>query len=657
MHRSRATGSIHKADQTALWLATALLLWLAMGVSASAFGDLTVTGRIEPDGSAVHLSWAGAKPPRVGAITVSRRELGETRHASWRPVSPMLRSVMSYDDRSVRPGVAYEYQVQRFDARKGTLVDSGYWTAGVNIPAPEVRGTALLVVDDEITDPLAPQLDRLALDLTGDGWQVLRHRTPRGIPGDPVATLARARELKAWISEQYDAAPETNFALILVGQVPLVRSGNVAPDGHDPEPHATDLFYAEMELDWPDDGNGRLTPSTIPSGDIEMMVGRIDFSSLSPNDPQADIVRIAAYLDKDHHWRNALLGDLRQAYGKTKHLAVEIAGLRNVVGDRNLVEGGHHDVGEQHPWLMGVDFGDWNGANYATDYANKAVFTINFGSGKQKIDRPNNAMVAMLAQPWYPLTVAWGARPAWRLHPLAFGAPVGVSQLRTANNGDPMLRPELTMEYLPTGQYLFRNPIWANLLGDPTLHAFPLSPVRRLSAEAVPEGVALSWTPPVASDVLGARIYRAGNAAGPFVAIDGGTPVAGTRFVDPAPVAGAVYMVRSYGRKVVNAGSFFTLSQGRFAEVARAPAKALDLTLQTSPGQPVRISGEILENTAGSGCFAIVAAPPEGRLQRDGASWIYTPRADFSGNVRIGYTLFDGLSGDTGTITITVGAG
>ena len=635
----------------------ALLVWLATTLAAAAVShsvrNLPLVGTIDPDGRSVRLSWLEAEPPRVGSVVISRRELGQTGHDSWQPVAPALTAQLGYTDHGIRPGKAYEYQVQRFDLQSGLLVDSGYWATGIGVPAVEARGTALMVVENRIAGPLAGRLDRLAQDLQGDGWRVLRHQTLPGIPEDPVATLAEARRLKAWIAAQYDADPETPHALILIGQVPVVRSGDVAPDGHEPRPHPTDLFYGEMELDWPDDGTGQLLPSAVPSGDIEMTIGRIDFSTQT-RDWETELGLLAAYLDKDHHWRQGLLGDLRQAYGQNANLAVEIGGLRNIVGDTNLAKGGHSGLGEAHPWLYGVDFGAWNGATYAGDLANKAVFTINFGSFKQVFDQPNNAMAALLAQPWYPLTVGWGGRPSWRLHLMALGAPVGETLRRTVNNGELALRPELTMEYLPTGTYLFRNPIWANLLGDPTLHAFPLAPVRGLSATRENDGVRLAWSLPASTDRTGVRVYRAPGPDAAFMAIDGGAPAFGTSFVDPAPVAGAVYMVRSHGLKTVNAGSFYTLSQGAFARPGHDPVTAPAITLVTRPGQPVRIEAARIAAEAGAKVFAIVAAPPQGRLERDGEDWIYTPPPEFGGTVRIGYTLWDGLADDAGTITVEV---
>jgi len=184
--------------------------------------------------------------------------------------------------------------------------------------------------------------------------------------------------------------------LILVGHVPIVRSGRAAPDGHKAVSHATDLFYADLGRRWPELSRevepGVLRYNTLPDLQIDMTVGRIDFEPVARKKPTRELGLLRGYFDKNHHWRNGRLGDLRNAYGQNKNVLAETYALRNLVGPRAVRKGGHHDVGETQPWLFGVDFGDHKGANYA-GYANKAVFAINFGSHKHKFDRAGNPMI------------------------------------------------------------------------------------------------------------------------------------------------------------------------------------------------------------------------------------------------------------------------
>ncbi len=601
----------------------------------SAEKPLPMGGTIADDGSSVSLNWFDAPRTRAGAVTVKRRILGETGAESWKTIGPNLGTVFSYEDTTTEPGQAYEYQVLRTGR---TLIDVGYWATGVDLPALSQRGLVYLVIDETVVAPLAAHLDRFETDLIGDGWQVTRREIARGNDRDPLANLEAATRLRSWLRSRYDAAPEVEHVVILVGRVPVIMSGRANPDGHEPVPQPTDLYYGDLDGQWRITAAAALQENSVPSDHIEMQVGRIDFANLSDKNKDAEIQLLRAYFDKNHHWRMGLHGDLRQAYGESKFLAVEINGLRNVVGPESVTPGGHHDVGEERPWLWGLDFGDWNGRRYSTNYANKAVFALNFGSGKQHFGAPQNPMTALLAQPWYPLAVGWGARPAWWLHHMALGDTIGMVHKRTVNNGTAD-QPHLeSMEYYPTGQYLWRNPVWVNLLGDPTVHAYVLAPPKGLTAQATASGTELRWGGSTDPDVLGYRIFRATKADGVFEPIDGGRIVEGLTFLDPDPLPDTRYMVRSFGKKVVVAGSFFTLSQGVFADADGAQSTAEVLELRTTTGQAVSLPLAFSAPVDGT-IHAFVSGPEQGKLAMENGRWRYTPPADFTGQVTLRYTV------------------
>ena len=608
---------------------------------------LPLDGAIAANGRSVELRWPEAKPPLVGGVLMNRRRLGDRGAQSWRALGPASGPVMRVTDKTAEPGVAYEYQVLRM-ARD--IVDVGYWTTGVELPAPEARGTVHLVVEQTIAGDLALHLQRFIRDLAGDGWRVSGSQAPRHDPRQPLRNLQMAASVKNWLRERYLADSAGTHTVVLVGHVPIPMSGRAAPDGHAPEPHASDLFYAEMNGEWRATAEGLLLENTLPSDAIEMQVGRIDFAGVSGGDRDLEVALLRAYFDKNHHWRRGLLGDLRQAYSQNGNLLVEQHGLRNIVGPEAVTAGGHHDAGELKPWLWGVDFGDYNGRNYATDHAVKAVFAINFGSGKQKIDRGFNAMTALLAQPWYPLAVGWGGRPAWRLHPMALGASIGDAHLRTVNNGVADEPYRESMDYFPTGSFLWRNPVWVNLLGDPTLRAFPLAPPGVVIAEETAAGVALSWTPSSDPDATGYRVFRTGSGSTDFTPL-GEAPQDTLAFLDPAPPEGARYMVRSYGLKDVYAGSFFTYSQGVLAGPAADLAQ--DLTLAARAGQPL-VLPEAFSAPQGGLIYAFIEGPATGALTRVATGWTYTPPADFTGDVVLRFSVSNALHTEQRHLTITV---
>ncbi|MEM9392448.1 MAG: fibronectin type III domain-containing protein [Pseudomonadota bacterium] len=627
---------------------SALLVAPAQAQTSSE-GSLPISGAMSTDGTELELSWKNAMTMRVLNSEVYRREFGAKGPQSWQLIEPKLGRSFIFRDTGLQPGTAYEYKVVRYDTE---IVDVGYWLAGVDVPAAEFRGRAFVVIDETLAEPLAPVLERFSQDLTGDGWAVMRHDVPRGVPGDPVANLANAREIRHWIADQYQRDVYREFVLILVGHVPVVYSGRVAPDGHAAKPHPTDLFYADVNGIWKDASDGALQPDIVPSNFIEFPVGRIDFSGMSGGALDTELALLRAYFDKNHHWRHGMIGDLREAYGATDYLRVERDQLRNIVGAEAITVGGHHDVGEERPWLFGVDFGDWEGGNYA-DYANKAVFSINFGSGKQYFANGDNPMRGMLVQPWYGLASAWGARPSWRLHPMSLGGTIGLAQLKTVNNGRYGGDYRVAMDYFPTGQYLLRNPIWVNLMGDPTLRAFPTRPPREVQVDIGASGAEVSWSVSQDVDVVGYRIYRAQDGGARFETVSDPLSADTVSFFDPDGMVGDRYMVRALSRKTVPAGSFFSLSQGAFAQTETAPAPDAMITQTLRGGQAVTL--ELVDDPDAGILRAFVEGTEAGDLARgtDGL-WVFTPKADAVGEVALRFSEWDGVATRERIFALTV---
>ena len=613
---------------------------------------LALEGQIFEADRFVEFNWPKAKASKVGRVIIQRRELGRTGIESWQEMATVRGFARIYRDEDIEPGVAYEYRISRPSKE---LIETGYWVTGVQVPAQENRGVALIVVDETVADDLAPRLDRFMLDLVGDGWEVLLHKVPRGNDKDRVADLKAARELRTWIQNRFNSAHYRPHALILVGHVPIVRSGQVAPDGHKANPVPTDLFYAELNGIWRDNGEGLLAHNTVPSDHIEMQVGRIDFARF--DDALGDEVSLLKrYFDKDHHWRHGRLGDLRQAYGDSNHLFVELNALRNIVGSGNFVSGGHHDTGTRQPWLLGVDFGSANYSKYLASTPIKAVFTINFGSSKLYFLGRGNEMRAMLAQRWYGLTTGWGARPAWQLHHMALGKSIGYCHLRTVNNGERSQGGLASREYTPTGNYPWLNPVWVNLLGDPTLRPFPLRPATDLTAKKTTTGVQLEWTGPDSAANVRYRIYRADNRLGPYQALNPAELHSGNRYLDSDPIPGGWYMVRAHALKKVHAGSFYRFAQGTFAAVDDAsPTKAVNQSLSTPMGQSIAITlAEVDPDSTRQLTAAFIDDGDGGHLMPADGAWSFTPDPGFSGRVDIRFSQFDGVSTDDGLISIDV---
>ena len=620
--------------------AALLLAGAVQGQAQTAAGrpiplDATLAG----DGRSVELVWQDAVPRRARDSRLSRRILGASGPDSWQDLAVLAGRFIKARDDTLVPGVPYEYRLLR---NHGDFFSAGYWVTGSDIPARQDQGTVFIALDDTVSRALQPRLTRLGDDLAGAGWTVRWLPTPRHVPGDPVQTLARARALKAQLRAGVAAQPVgLRHMLLLLGHVPMVASGRVGPDGHAPVPHASDLFYGDLTGNWPDNGAGQLIPDRLPDRAIELPVGRVDFAQISGGDPALELAHLRAYLDKAHHWRQGLLGDLRTAYGQSEHLQVEQADLRNIVGPDAVVQGGHQDAGQAQPWLWGVDFGSAKERAYP-DFEIKPVFAINFGSGKQKIDMPYNAMIGMLAQPFYTTAVAWGGRPAWRLHGMALGQSIGQMQMITVNNGAGGGAYPEGMDYVPTGTYPWRAPIWANLLGDPTLAAFPLTPPRALTATAQGGQVVLNWD----GDAERYLLLRAseGGAFTPLASVS-----AQTRYVDETPLPGARYQLRALGRQKVYAGSFYTASQGIYARVGQPLLPAPDLVqVMAGPG-PHKLQ---LDQTGA--VLAPIHPPRTGRLKLLSGGWHYLPEDGFEGQVDIALSAFDAGQTVTGRLRLDI---
>jgi len=599
----------------------------------------------------VEFNWPKASGSNIGQVSIQRRILGQINKESWQSIASIRSFARVYLDKGIQSGVAYEYRISRPSKEK---IETGYWVTGLYLPARENKGVALVVVDESLVRDLVPYLERFMLDLIGDGWAVIRHVVPRGDDRDLAANLLAARKLRAWIQDRYNSAPLTPHALILIGHIPVVKSGQSNPDGHEYRPLETDLFYADTDGVWRDHVKGAVRHNAIPSDHIEMQVGRIDFSNLDAARGD-EISLLKSYFDKNHHWRHGRLGDLRQAYGGNSYLSGETNALRNIVGPKKLMTGGHHAEGTQQPWLFGVDFGSWKYSDYTTANYIKTVFSLNFGSGKLDFSRRNNTMTAMLAQPWYGLATGWGSRPAWQLHHMALGRSIGYSHLRTVNNGSSSKGGAGTLEYTPTGDYTWVNPIWVNLLGDPTIHSFPLEPVRDLRAKMLGGSVQLNWAEADSEAEVRYRVYRGLDRLGPFQALNPSELHNGHQYIDPNPLPGAWYMVRAHSLKEVYSGSFYTFSQGVFAKVDNLPPRATDQLISIPVGQEVTIKLTVTDpDSEDYLTTSFIKDPKGGRLVQTSGSWSFIPDAGFTGRVNVPFNVFDGIASDDGLISIDV---
>lgn len=570
----------------------------------------------------VVITWAN--DGKAAKWTVYRRPAGTQGWDNWGAGTDVPKAadsfgVVSWTDTKVELGAAYEYRVEKTANDGGEYTAQGYLLVGVEEKPVEGRGKLLLLVDNRFTETLGPELARLAQDLAGDGWEVLRRDVPASMTVPQVKKLIKA---------DYDADPANVRCVFLFGRIAVPYSGNVTADGHNEDHQGAwpaDMFYGDMTGAWPDEvnhvlsadpksprfnklplfakhqnkaGDGKYDPNAVPDdGIVELEVGRVDLSGMTMfAATEEELLR--RYLDKDHAYR-------RRAF-EPQRRALHIDGFggctdsfRNFsafFGHTNVVEPGALNwfaaMSSPTPagawlWAHGAGGGQTSACNCigtTTDFANNyshCVFHIMFGSGFGVWDDPNSLLRAPLAsQPWGLASVLGVRGPAaWALHEMGVGRTIGYCVRRSQSMASAKGRAAM---------------VFSALMGDPTLRMYMVAPPEQVTVAAGPGGVGVSWADsPDRSDAgrksrfLGYHVYRGPGPAGPFARLTGnadGTAgfVTGTSFVDPAPPAGGgCYLVRAVALEACAGGSYYNLSQGT---PARFPPRTNRVTVEVAGG-------------------------------------------------------------------------
>jgi len=488
---------------------------------------------------------------------------GASLTAGWgNPIATLPSTTQEWTDTNVIIGQAYEYQIYQ---QRGAPAGIGYLLSGIKIPVKEYRGKIILLVKDNIAVSLSYELNRLKLDLIGDGWQVIKY---------DILESKTVKEIKAIIKQEYDKDPDNVKAVFIIGHIAVPYSGYAAWDGHDKHLGAwpADLYYGDIDGAWLDTinfggsgrqsnyaGDGKFDASVFPS-DIDLMVGRVDLSYM-PAFGINEIELTRRYLNKDHDFRTkktivsrrALISDNLPTY--THPFAASGLRIASIVGVRN-VYGGYWSslISNDYLWANGVAGGDYygwvNGMGTTYTYAvntYKAIFNIMTGSYFGDWDTINNFLRAPLANPTYGLTNAWiGFTPPIMFHHMGLGEVIGYG-------------------FLFPGQ----TPVSFALMGDPTLRLEYVSPASNLVGVKNKNSVDLSWNSST-DNVVGYYVYRALTIDGNYTRI---TPnlINSTSYTDLSTLTGReYYMVRAVALTVSASGSYYNPSQGIFFNLSGA---------------------------------------------------------------------------------------
>ncbi|EIP98546.1 hypothetical protein OpiT1DRAFT_03003 [Opitutaceae bacterium TAV1] len=620
--------------RVALVLLASLAVCLAPAGRA-AIPDAVVQVTATTSAAAPHITLEWPLPPGTGTASPKlwRRVKGA---AAWESPILLPSQATGYADAAAQPGVTYEYSLEM--PKGAGLPAYGGIVAGHDLPLVESRGKVLLYVDETQAGPLAPELDRLSLDLAADGWTVYRHDGPRQVyPASSTNSahyagrLAEREAMRAVIKGYHDIAPGDDWALFIIGRAPVAYSGNQNPDGHADHIGAwpTDLYYGDMTGVWTDTtvssssaadprnrnvpGDGKFDQTNAPAP-VVIQVGRLDMAGMEGVPPGFDETGLLRqYLVRNHRFR----------HGLAPYDAVE---------RRALIDTGFASLNYTHAaWKTGtalfgrgagrVDELDWfstlqtrsvlyaygegggtytsaGGIGTSADFAAKdsrAVLMASYGSYFGDWDTPRNFLRAPLAGTpgSLGLTSLWNQSAA--LFHLATGETVGHGVRHLQNE----------MEFPASGGWAgSRRSVVRNLLGDPTLRLHTVRPPRNVTARAAAAGVALAWEPSPDAEA-GYHVYRSASPACPFMRLTGrpatagnplGSPITGTGFTDESVVSENhyTYLVKAVRRETSASGTYANQSIGAYAaldyvEDGESPPAAPGGLTATATGTTTRV--------------------------------------------------------------------
>ena len=483
-----------------------------------------------------------------------------------------------YVDNAVIADSAYEYQVW---AVSPTLSSSGYIYAGIKSPAIHNKGILLLVVDSTFTDSCAAAIKILMDDMSGDGWQIIRHDVARTLPDTAV---------KALIAADYSAHADVKSVLLL-GHVAVPYSANFdtvtyPPDGHVPQHDGawpSDVYYSCMTgwtdvaapdtfgsyvANWNKPADGKYDQFWLPSPAV-LQVSRIDVSNM-PSFAATEVQLMRSYLAKDHIYKMDSLTMVHRAlindnFGYFSGEGFAANGWRNfapLVGMDSVfaIPFISSLVTSSYQWAYGCGGGTFTsagGIGATSDFAanpENGIFTMLFGSYFGDWNVPDNFLRAPLCASTPALTSCWAGRPNWYMHHMALGENIGYSALLTQNNPDPGL-------YQPANYGA--QGVYVALMGDLTLRTDYIKPASNLAITAIADsGATLTWTASPDAGVIGYYVYRADTLYGYFQRLSG--MLTTTTYYDLLPGTNGLkyYMVRPVKLQSTPSGGYYNLGIG-----------------------------------------------------------------------------------------------
>lgn len=522
--------------------------------------------------------------------------------ASWGlSIATLPYTDSQYVDTAVIVDSAYEYYIRAL-ATSVTFSASGFIYAGIKAPAIHNRGALILIVDSTFTVPCAPGIKKMMDDISGDGWEVIRH--------DFLRTKSVV-DVKAAIANDY--ATHANVkAVMLLGHIAVPYSGELNPDAHPDHLGAwpADVFYGSIAGSWTDatvnnssasyvanrntPGDGKYD-QTQPTTAVELQVSRIDFYDM-PAFSNTEVQMMDNYLAKDHTYKMDSLTIVRRArisdnFGYMSGEAFAANGWRNFppLLTRDSISTTTTLIADMastpYQWAYGCGGGSFtscsgvgNTGNFVTSGSCNAIFTMLFGSYFGDWNVTNNFLRAPLCCNPPALTNCWAGRPNWFFHHMALGENIGYSARLTQNN----LLPSGIGPYLP--ENYMASAVHIALMGDLSLRTDYVKPAINLNV-TIPTthgGATLNWTASPDAGVIGYYVYRADSAYGYYKRLNS-TIVTTTSYNDYTATTGLkYYMVRPVKLASTPSGGYYNLGIG-ITDTGTVIVSALDIAqVQTS---------------------------------------------------------------------------
>ncbi|MBL7719124.1 MAG: T9SS type A sorting domain-containing protein [Flavipsychrobacter sp.] len=494
--------------------------------------------------------------------------------SSWGPAMAFLgASDTMYVDNAVIVDSSYEYKMVAL----GVQTAYGYIHAGIKAPAIHNRGALVLLVDDFFIPSCTNQINQLVRDLSGDGWEIIRHDLPRTMLDTSIKNLIKADR---------QANPRVSAALI-VGHLAVPYSGYIYPDGHPDHAGAwpADVYYAELDGTWSDNlvndagatrpqnhnipGDGKWDQNFLPSS-TELQVSRIDFYDM-PAFGKTEIQMMTTYLNRAHRYkmdslnirRVALIDDNFGGFGGEAFAGNGWRTYAGLVGRENIreMELINSLDDSSYQWAYGCGAGSYTssaGVGTTNDFAQNdvnGIFVQLFGSYFGDWDSQNNFLRAPLCSDVPALTSCWAGRPNWFVHHMALGENIGYTAKLMQNNN--------TL-YTP-GNFGTRY-VHIALMGDLSLRTDYIKPPKNLTVQQTNDTTAfMNWVQSPDTAVLGYYVYRASSRYGNFQRIS--PLLTNHNFADHNFSTGTYYyQVRALKPVMTPSGGYYNLSIGALSD-------------------------------------------------------------------------------------------